>query len=178
MKKFLLPIFIVVAFYNASAQNAAKKPLDHSVYDAWQSIDNEHVSNDGKWVIYVIKPQQGDADLIIADAKNNNKFRVPRADTARLTPDSKFAVCLIKPFYRDIRQAKIKKKKTAEFPKDTLAIITLGKNMVEKVPAIRSFKIAEKAPVVAYLSPADTIKKPAANDTSKQAIANNIAPPT
>jgi dipeptidyl aminopeptidase/acylaminoacyl peptidase len=85
---------------------------------------------------------------------------------------------LIRPFFKDIRQAKIKKKKPAEFPKDTLGIITLGKANVEKIPAIRSFKIAEKAPVVAYLSPADTLKKPAAADTSKKAIANTIAPPT
>jgi len=178
MKKFLLPVFILFAFSNASAQNTVKKPLDHSVYDDWQSIDNEHISNDGKWIIYVIKPQQGDANLVISDAKNSSKFKVSRADTARLTFDSKFAVCLIKPFYKDIRQAKIKKKKPAEFPKDTLGIITLGKNTVEKVPAIRSFKIAEKAPVIAYLSPADTVKKPTAADTSKKAIATTIAPPT
>ena len=176
--KFLPSVFIVLAFYSASAQTTAKKPLDHSVYDAWQSLDNEHISNDGKWVIYVIKPQQGNADLVIINAKNSSKFLIPRADTARLTFDSKFAICLIKPFYKDIRQAKIKKKKPAEFPKDTLGVITLGKNSVEKIPAIRSFKIAEKAPVVAYLSPADTIKKPAAADTSKKAIATTIAPPT
>ncbi|MBL4674815.1 MAG: S9 family peptidase, partial [Mucilaginibacter sp.] len=46
-----------------------------------------------------------------------------------------------------------------------------------KVPAISTFKIAEKASVIAYLSPADTAKKPAATDTSKKAVANTIAPP-
>ena len=178
MKKFLLPVFILLSLFSASAQKAAKKPLDHSVYDSWQSIDNEHISNDGKWVLYVVKPQEGDANLVITDAKNSSKFRIERADTARFTSDSKYAVMLIKPFFKDIRQAKIKKKKPAEFPKDTLGIITIGKPNVEKIPAIRSFKIAEKAPVVAYLSPADTIKKPAAADTSKKAIANTIAPPT
>jgi hypothetical protein len=84
----------------------------------------------------------------------------------------------MRPFYKDVRQAKIKKKKQSEFPKDTLGIITLGKNTVTKIPAIRSFKIAEKATVVAYLSPADTVKKPEASDTSKKAIATTIAPPT
>jgi len=178
MKKFLLPAFILFAVYNVSAQSIKKKPLDHTVYDSWQSIDNEHISNNGKWIIYVVKPQEGDAELVITDAKNSSKFRVKRADTARITADSKYAVMLIKPFFKDIRQAKIKKKKPAEFPKDTLGIITLGENNLEKIPAIRSFKIAEKAPVVAYLSPADTLKKPAAADTSKKAIANTIAPPT
>jgi len=177
MKKILLPVFILLSIYNVSAQKLKKKPLDQSVYDGWQSIDNEHISNNGKWVLYVVKPQEGDAELVVADSKTSSKFRIPRADTARITFDSKYAVMLIKPFFKDIRQAKIKKKKPVEFPKDTLGIITLGKASVEKIPAIRSFKIAEKAPVVAYLSPADTVKKPAASDTSKKAIAATIAPP-
>ncbi|MDP9081166.1 MAG: prolyl oligopeptidase family serine peptidase [Bacteroidota bacterium] len=177
MRKLLLPAVLLFLYFSASAQKVSKKPLDHSVYDSWESVENEHISNDGKWVLYVIKQQEGDASLVITDSKNSSKFTVPRADTARFSPDSKFAVMLIKPFFKDIRQAKIKKKKPAEFPKDTLGIVALGKNYVEKIPAIRSFKIAEKAPVVAYLSPADTVKKPAASDTSKKAIATTIAPP-
>lgn len=178
MKKFTLPFFCLFYLLNASAQKSDKKPLDHSVYDSWQSLENERISNDGKWILYVVKPQEGDATLIITDSRNTAPYSVQRADTARFSPDSKYAVALIKPFFKDIRQAKIKKKKPAEFPKDTLALITLGKNSIEKIPAIRSFKIADNAAVVAYLSPADTVKKPAASDTSKKAIATTIAPPT
>ncbi|ASU35109.1 S9 family peptidase [Mucilaginibacter xinganensis] len=177
MKKCLLPVFILIVASSVSAQKLKKKPLDHSVYDKWQSIDNERISDNGKWILYVIKPQEGDAELFITDNKNSSRTHVPRADTARFTSDSRYAVMLIKPFFKDIRQAKIKKKKPIEFPKDTLGIIVLGKNNIEKIPAIRSFKIAEKASVIAYLSPADTVKKPAAADTSKKAIANTIAPP-
>jgi dipeptidyl aminopeptidase/acylaminoacyl peptidase len=177
MKKLLLPVLLLLAI-SASAQKISKKPIDHSVYDGWQSITNERISNDGKWVLYVIKPQEGDASLVISDAKGSSKFSIPRADTARITTDSRYAVCLIRPFYKDIRQAKIKKKKPTEFPKDTLGVITLGKKLVQKFAGVRSFKIAEKADVVAYLSPADTLKKPAAGDTSKKAVANTIAPPT
>jgi dipeptidyl aminopeptidase/acylaminoacyl peptidase len=170
MKKFLLPALLLCVFFSASAQKATKKPLDHSVYDGWQSVTGEHISNDGKWVLYVVKPQAGDADLVITDAANTNKLHVTRADTARFTSDSKYAVSLIKPFYKDVRQAKIKKKKPAEFPKDTLGIITLGTNGVEKIPAVRSFKTADKASVLAYLIPADSsTKKPANGDTTKTA---------
>jgi dipeptidyl aminopeptidase/acylaminoacyl peptidase len=178
MKNLLLTLFALFAVCSVSAQNTNKKPLDHSVYDGWQSIDNERISNNGEWVIYVIKPQAGDAGLVITNPGIRSKLRIARADTARFTADSKFAVMLIKPFFKDLRQAKIKKKKPAEFPKDTLGIITLGQTSVQKVPAIRSFKIADKASVIAYLSPADTLKKPAAADTSKKAIAATIAPPT
>jgi hypothetical protein len=178
MRKLLLLSLGIAGVYGANAQQASKKPIDHSVYDGWQSVANERITNDGKWVAYVIKPQQGDADLIITDVKNKVPFKIQRADTARFTGDSKYAVFLIRPFYKDIRQAKIKKKKPEDMPKDTLGYVALGAKAVIKVPAVRSFKMAETAPVIAYLAPADTVKKPAAGDTSKKAVANAIAPPT
>ncbi|AMR33339.1 peptidase S9 [Mucilaginibacter sp. PAMC 26640] len=177
MKQVILPALFLLTYLTASAQKINKKPLDQSVYDGWQSISNQNISNDGKWVLYVVKPQEGDAELVITNAKNKRQLHVPRADTARITNDSKYAVMLIRPFFKDLRQAKIKKKKQMEFPKDTLGIAILGGSSVEKIPAVRSFKIAEKASVIAYLSPADTIKVPAAGDTSKTAVATTIAPP-
>jgi dipeptidyl aminopeptidase/acylaminoacyl peptidase len=170
MKNILIPAFIICAVVSASAQKIAKKPLDHSVYDGWQSVTGEHISSDGKWILYAVKPQAGDAEMVITDAANTNKAHIARADTARFTPDSKYAVLLIKPFYQTIRQLKIKKKKPGEFPKDTLAIVTLGTPGVEKIPAVRTFKIAEKASVLAYLIPADSsaalARKPV-GDTTK-----------
>jgi len=177
MRKILPCLFLVISFHGVFAQTTKKKPLDNSVFDGWQNVANDRISDDGKWILYVIKPQQGDANLVITSAKNTDKFEIPRADTARFTSDSKFAVCLIRPFYKDIRQAKIKKKKPDEFPKDTLGIITLGSNSVTKVPSIRSFKVAEKAPIIAFLASSDTLKKPKASDTSKKAVAATIAPP-
>jgi dipeptidyl aminopeptidase/acylaminoacyl peptidase len=175
MKKFLFPAILLCSYFSASAQKTAKKPLDHSVFDGWQNITGERITNDGKWVLYVVKPQAGDADLIITDAANSNKLHIARADTARFTYDSKYAVSLIKPFYSATRMAKIKKKKPSEFPKDTLGIITLSTKGVEKVPAVRSFKIAEKAPVLAYFVAADssavTVKRPSNTDTSKMTVA-------
>lgn len=169
MKKLLISALILGSAIAASAQKANKKPLDHSVFDGWQSVAGQFISNDGKWVLYTVKPQAGDADLVITDAANTAKTNIARADTARFTPDSKYAVLLIKPFYKEIRQLKIKKKKPAEFPKDTLGIITLGKPGIEKIPAVKSFKIAENAAVLAYFVPADSsaalAKKPA--DTAK-----------
>ncbi|MGY4536436.1 dipeptidyl aminopeptidase/acylaminoacyl peptidase [Mucilaginibacter sp. UYNi724] len=177
MKIILLPAFLLFSLC-VSAQKVSKKPLDQTVYDGWQSITNERISNDGKWIAYVVKPQEGDANLSVLDVKGKNKITIPRADTVRFTPDSKYAVFLLRPFYKDIRQAKIKKKKQSEFPRDTLGILTLGKNIIKKIPSIRTFKIADKAAVVAYLSTVDTLKKPEPSDTSKKAIAATIAPST
>ncbi|MEN0054607.1 MAG: prolyl oligopeptidase family serine peptidase [Mucilaginibacter sp.] len=178
MRKTLLLLLSALFSLNAFAQKPSKKPLDHSVFDGWQSIDNQYISNDGKWVSYVIKKQQGDNELVIANTKNSSKLKIPRADTTCFSNDSRFITFLIRPFYKDIRQAKIKKKKQPDFPKDTLGIITLGSTAITKVPAIRSFKLSANAPVVAYLASADTVKKPLSTDTSKKAVSATIAPST
>lgn len=178
MRKLFLIIFLSAACVSLSAQTTSKKPLDHSVFDGWQSINGQRISNDGKWVMYVVKPQEGDAQLVITDSKNTTKLQIPRADTARFSSDGKFAVFQIRPFFKDTRQAKIKKKKQSEFPKDTLGFISLSTQSITKIPSVRNFKIAESADVIAYLSAADTLKKPAPGDTSKKAIKETTAPPT
>ncbi|GAB3904586.1 prolyl oligopeptidase family serine peptidase [Mucilaginibacter boryungensis] len=177
MRKILLLSVFLIIYLSVEAQ---KKPLDHSVYDGWQSVTNQIISENGKWILYVVKPQAGDANLVITDPQRKYNLQVPRADTARLTSDAKYAAFLIRPFYAAVRQARIKKKTPAEMPKDTLGLITLGNSSITKVPAIRSFKIAEKASVIAYLASAktDTLKRPLAGDTSRRAVRNTIAPPT
>ncbi|TWR26149.1 S9 family peptidase [Mucilaginibacter achroorhodeus] len=173
MKKLLLFALSIIPFYSYSQ----KKPLDFNVFDGWQNVTAQRVSDNGKWVAFVVKPQEGDATLHVVNSNGKNKTSIARADTVRFTSDNKYAVFLIRPFYKDLRQAKIKKKKPAEFPKDTLGIMSLTDGRIQKIPAIKTFKIAEKSAVIAFLSPTDTLKKPATSDTSKKSIANTIAPP-
>jgi hypothetical protein len=44
-----LTLIALAAFQFTFAQ---KKPLDHSVYDAWQSLGEKSMSNNGKIVAY------------------------------------------------------------------------------------------------------------------------------
>ena len=48
--KFLFFAFSLIISFNLLAQ---KKPLDHSVYDGWQSIGERMISNNGKWIVYI-----------------------------------------------------------------------------------------------------------------------------
>ena len=65
MKRIASLVFLLFTFYFSMAQ---KKPLDHSVYDSWQHIGERMISNDGKWVVYTIDPQEGDNELVIQSA--------------------------------------------------------------------------------------------------------------
>lgn len=133
-------------------QRPSKKPLDHSVYDGWQSIGSKVISNNGQWTVYTVTPQEGDATLVIYNNQNGQRLEVPRGSNPVITEDSRYAVFYIKPLFADVRQAKIKKKKATEMPKDSLGIVTLGSTDVYKVPAVRSFKTPEKGSgVIGYL---------------------------
>ncbi|HMK27884.1 MAG TPA: prolyl oligopeptidase family serine peptidase, partial [Chitinophagaceae bacterium] len=142
MKKTLAILFSLFTIHYSLAQ---KKPLDHSVYDSWQHIGERMISNDGKWVVYTIDPQEGDNELVIQSSDAKYKRSVPRGYNAVITEDSRYVIFKIKPFYKDTREAKIKKKKTADMPKDSLGIIELGKEEIWKREKIKGHKTPQKS---------------------------------
>lgn len=125
--------------------SAQKKSLDHSVYDSWQSIGEKLISNDGSIVVYTINPQEGDATLVIQNSNGAKIMEVQRGYAAKITNDGKFVVFKIKSTYQQTREAKIKKKKADEMPKDSLAIVNVANKSIEKFARVKSFKIAEKS---------------------------------
>src|SRR5215471_5012774 len=159
MRRMLLLFVIIPALANAQ-----KKPLDHSVYDGWQSFGERHISNDGRWVAYTINPQEGDGVLVVQATDNSYKKEIPRGYSAVISEDSRFVICKIKPFFKDTRDARIKKKKPDDMPKDSLAIIEAGKDSIIKIARVRSFKAPEKGDGMwmAYLSEKRLAESPAA----------------
>src|SRR6476469_3945654 len=137
--RYLSLLTLLIAF-SASAQ---KKPLDHTVYDAWQSITEKAISKNGKIVTYVIAPQEGDSTLIIQETTGRKIFEVPRGYQAKITNDNRFVVFKIKPTYQQTRDAKIKKKRPDDMPKDSLGILDVTNLAYQKLPRIRSFKVPE-----------------------------------
>lgn len=166
MKRLLFSLFSLTPLFLF----AQKKPLDHTVYDGWQSIGERLISNDGKWVVYTVTPQEGDAELFIQSTENiQNKRMVPRGYNAVITNDSRFVVFRIKPFYKETREARIKKRRPEELPKDSVGIVELGKEAVTKVAKIKSYKTPEKGTGwVAYHKERDPVAlRPSALPTQK-----------
>lgn len=141
MRYYLFVIFSLFPFYFSLAQ---KKPLDHTVYDSWQSIGERMISNDGKWVVYTINVQEGDNELVIQSSDAKYKKVIPRGYNAVISEDSRFAIFKIRPSYKDNREARVKKKKPDEMPKDSFAVIELGKDSAYKVAKVRTYKVPER----------------------------------
>ena len=140
---------------------AQKKPLDHSVYDQWQSIKDVVLSSDGNWISYTVAPQEGDASLFVRHLKTNQIIKIERGAQSKFTENNTFLIAKIKPSFEETRKAKIGKKKPEEMPKDSLAILTLNNGNINKIPAVKSYQIPESGNgIIAYLNdPKTDIKK-------------------
>ncbi len=74
------------------------------------------------------------------------------------TADGRYAVFLIHPFFKDTREARIKKKTPEQMPKDTLGWIELGTDSVVRIPRVKSYKLPDlQGDWLAYL-----LEKPSA----------------
>ncbi len=139
MNKILL-FFMVFLCMKTSAQ---KKELDHAVYDSWQSIRETSFHPQGKYIIYAIVPQEGYGIFIIRNVKTGNELSIARATQAVFTENGEYLVAKIKPSFVETRKAKIDKKKADEMPKDSLVIVELATNTIQKIPSVKSFQLAE-----------------------------------
>lgn len=154
--------FTIILLFFATATFAQKKPLNHTVYDSWESVGVKQLSDNGQWAAYSILQQEGDANLYLNNLTTNTKISVPRGGSLQFSADSKFAAFQIKPQYAVTRLEKIKKKKPEEMVKDSLGFVNLTTSAIIKVPRVKSFKIPENAGaflVYQKEAPADTAKK-------------------
>lgn len=129
-------------FLSLSPISAQKKPLDHTVYDGWKSLQNTSVSDDGRFIGSLIKPQEGDVTLFIHDFNKNKSLNIDRIENYSMSSDGKFTVGLLKAPFSEIREAKIKKKKAEDMPKDSLVIVNNTTWDIETIADIKSYSVA------------------------------------
>ncbi|UVD80165.1 prolyl oligopeptidase family serine peptidase [Myroides albus] len=151
-KKFFKQLSFALLAFGSLSVHAQKKPLDHSVYDSWESIGTKQFSNNGQWILYQVTPQEGDKTLFIKTTDGQKELKVERGEKPIFTGDSNYALFSIRPTYADLKAVKVKKKKEDEIAKDSLGIFNLKSGAVDKIANIKSFKTPDKkGDFVAYL---------------------------
>jgi dipeptidyl aminopeptidase/acylaminoacyl peptidase len=126
------------------AQDAAKRPLEHDVYDSWNSIADRRLSDDGRWILYALTPQEGDARLQVRSLDSEVSYEIPRGRAARFSDDARFVVFLIKPQLEAVRAAK-KEEEDEDEPEDSLGILDLTTGAITRVERVKSFEMPEDA---------------------------------
>ncbi|MEZ4774120.1 MAG: prolyl oligopeptidase family serine peptidase [Bacteroidia bacterium] len=170
----LLPGFLA-AFFMAFSQSASLKPLDHSVYDFWQTLDNSQISPSGNYISWEVNPQKGDNWLYLLEVASGRKDSFPRSSQAVFSPEETFFTFRIKPHEDSMRKAKLAKKKDDELPKDSLGIWLMGARSLSKMPQIQSFQVpTESGSWLGYLLKPEKVKAPS---DSTQTDSTSTKPP-
>ncbi|MGJ1416604.1 prolyl oligopeptidase family serine peptidase [Sphingobacterium multivorum] len=137
-------ICIPFCFLAAFAAHAQKKPLDHTVYDSWQSVSSPYISKSGKFILFQVVPQEGDNQLFLKTKENKEIIQIPRGYNGKLTDTENHLLSLVKAPFALTREAKIKKKKAEDLPKDSLAIYNVTTSSLVKFAQVKSYKIADQ----------------------------------
>src|ERR1035437_3198708 len=140
-----------------------KRPLNHGDYDGWRSIVGQQLSNDGKFLVYGLFPQEGDGEVVIRNLVTGKEQREPaglrpaptpptpdqegpapeaRGATLTFSADSKTVVFSTFPPKAESDKAK-KDKKPA--PKDGMVIVDLASGTATRVERVKRFAMPEKA---------------------------------
>ena len=144
LMKRITALLLLATFFGAPVYSQ-KKVLDHSVYDNWQTIGERKINANGEWIAYVVDVQEGDGTLFLQKTDSSFKTAFPRGYALDFSYDGKFLVFKVKPPYNEVRNAKIKKVKPEDFPKDSLVIYDLEKRKAEKISNVSSYKMPDKA---------------------------------
>jgi hypothetical protein len=139
-----------------------KRPLNHGDYDGWRSIAGERLSNDGKFLVYGLFPQEGDGEIVIRNLVTGKEQREPagarpapavptpgeegpptlvRAAILTFSADSKTLVFSTFPAKAENDKAK-KDKKPA--PKDGMVIVDLASGKATRIERVKRFVLPEK----------------------------------
>lgn len=140
------PVLLLIAAIAApiAAQTPDRKVLDHDAYATWRTIQNQAVSADGRWVLYVLSRDDGDGELVVREAGGETEHRVPRGSAPRFTRDGGHAVFLIRPGLEQSRDARRENLPSAEQPKDSLGILELATGSLSKIAGVRSFRLPDE----------------------------------
>jgi len=139
----IIPALLAVAPLSAVAQGPkpSKKPLDHSVYDSWRSVRGTTLTEDGRYVAYVIAPQEGDAVTEIRATGSEKIVRLERGSNVQFSRDGKYAIVTVAPAFAETRKARRAKAKPEDMPKGDVVIVNLESGEQTKLERVTSVNV-------------------------------------
>ena len=180
------------------AQSTAKRALTAQDFDSWRSLQGSTISRDGKFVAFVMQPQDGDGELFVKNTATGAEWRSPRgyrpptpppdasdpaatqaflAQGRLLRPtfsaDSKYLFFNIEPNKAEILKARKDKKRPDDFPKNALGIMDLSTGQVIKIERVKNYQVPEDGSGFVAI-----LKEPARTEPTAPGAPNPNTPPT
>ncbi|NQV35711.1 MAG: S9 family peptidase [Phycisphaeraceae bacterium] len=149
----------------AAIADVSKRPLDHLDYDRWNTISQQRLSHNGKWVMYTVNSGKADGDSTLVIRKNDaaTQYSIVRGRAAQFTADSRFVIYQIAPNPRVVEKLKEDKAKPKDIPGTQLELLDLATGDHITVARVKSFSSPqENGDWLAYL-----LEKPFEQETVK-----------
>jgi dipeptidyl aminopeptidase/acylaminoacyl peptidase len=138
-------LFLLLLCLPLSGLAQARQPLDHNAYEIWNRIDEQAISNDGRWAAWSMSPEERDGMLVLRYLNGERRFEAERGSNAQFSHDSRHAAFVLKPKREAIRQARLDELPEEKQPKSGLAILNLDSGEQHDVGRVRSYRFPEKA---------------------------------
>lgn len=147
MRLKLLPVLIIFFLAKINAQAPAptttKKQLEPADLVGWNQIQSPKISNDGYWVAYALKAEEGDGKLVVWNSGKGSSRSFERGEGAAFSADNQFLAFKIRPHEDTLKAQRRRKVKKEDLAKDSLGILHLGSGALTKVPNVKSFAMPE-----------------------------------
>ena len=142
--KLLISLYLLMA--TIAIADVSKRPLDHTDYDRWNTMSQQRISNNGKWIMYVISSGKADGDSTLVIRKNgtDTQYSIVRGGAARFTFDSKFAIYQITPDAALVEKLKKDKAKPETIPDKQMQLLELATGKHFTVARVKSFSSPEE----------------------------------
>ncbi|MCC6723741.1 MAG: S9 family peptidase [Saprospiraceae bacterium] len=129
---------------SSPATQPTKKQLEPADLARWNQIQTSKISNDGTWVAYTLKAEEGDGKLYIWNAANGRTRSFDRGDSPVFSADNQFLAFKIKPHEDSLKAQRRRKIKKEELTKDSLGVLHLGSGSLTKKADVKSFAMPEE----------------------------------
>lgn len=144
MTRFTRPLGLGLILALGTLAWSQLKPLDHSVYDSWKSIQGRTISGDGSWGAWSITPQEGDALTEVKSLSGGKSFTIERGSGLRFTENSAFLLATQAPKFEEAKEARRARKPANEQPKNSLVILNLKSGEQTVIEKVSSWSLASK----------------------------------
>ncbi|HEY8470339.1 MAG TPA: prolyl oligopeptidase family serine peptidase [Longimicrobiales bacterium] len=140
-------LVVLLASSSAAGQTAAKKALDHSDYDLWYRITGPALAADGSAALYGLASEASDPVLVVQRlaAGAAEPVRIERGEGGTFSHDGRFVVFRLKPSKAAVEEARKKRTRAADMPRDSFGILDLRTGAVVRIADLRDFGLPEKA---------------------------------
>lgn len=140
----LLSLLLGVLFASFPGMGQSCKSLSLVDYDQWKDVAAQKISDDGKYVLFELRPQKGDGELIVFELTKQKSFSIPRGSEASFLPEGKGLIYKIKPPRELIRKQQLDGKKADQLTKDSLGVKLFIPDTTLLFADVKSYKMPEK----------------------------------